>query len=215
MASDSAALLSAESTANAYQQMEDYLTIRAPFNGRLSSRMIDPGDFVSNGGNQILFVLENPARLRLRVHVPEAHVENNLVDKEMIFSVDAIPNKTFRAILSRKSGSINRETRTELWEYEFDNLSAELKPGMYATTHLHLTRPGKSFVVPFPAVVTSMERKFVIRIKDDVAEWIDVREGFSLENGKEIFGSLQEGDIILARGSEELKPGTRVLYKTD
>ncbi|MEX0980846.1 MAG: hypothetical protein WDZ47_02035, partial [Bacteroidales bacterium] len=115
----------------------------------------------------------------------------------------------------RKSGSINRETRTELWEYEYDNSAGDLKPGMYATTNLLLTRQEESFVVPYPAVVTSMERKFVIRANNGEAEWVDVHEGISLENGKEIFGNLEAGDTLLSRGREELKPGSPVKIKTE
>lgn len=215
MLSDSAALVSAEATADAYKQLQDYLTIRAPFNGRVTHRSIDVGDFVGNSGKQAMFILQNAARLRLRVHVPESHVENIPSEEDLKFSVSAAAGKTFQAKLTRKSGSINRETRTELWEYEYDNSASDLKPGMYATTQLQLTRPEESFVVPFPAVVTSMERKFVIRVTNGVAEWVDVREGISLENGKEIFGNLKEGDTLLSRGSEELKPGSPVKIKTE
>ncbi|MEX0985942.1 MAG: efflux RND transporter periplasmic adaptor subunit, partial [Bacteroidales bacterium] len=208
MLSDSAALISAEATVDAYKQMQDYLTIRAPFNGTITARFTDVGHYVGNAGDQALFVLENPSRLRLRVHVPESHVENIPSEDNLKFIVDAVDGKTFQAKLTRKSGSINRETRTEIWEYEYDNSAGDLKPGMYSTTNLLLTRPDESFVVPFPAVVTSMERKFVIRVNNDVAEWVDVQEGISMEYGKEIFGNLNPGDTLLSRGSEEIKPGS-------
>ncbi|MEX2371995.1 MAG: efflux RND transporter periplasmic adaptor subunit [Bacteroidales bacterium] len=208
MLSDSAALISAEATVDAYKQMQEYLTIRAPFNGTITARFTDPGHFVGNAGDQALFVLENPSRLRLRVHVPESHVENIPSEDNLKFIVDAVTGKTFQATLTRKSGSINRETRTEIWEYAYDNSAGDLKPGMYATANLHLTRPEESFVVPFPAVVTSMERKFVIRVNNDLAEWVDVQEGISMEHGKEIFGNLNPGDTLLSRGSEEIKPGS-------
>ncbi|WP_372950456.1 efflux RND transporter periplasmic adaptor subunit [Mariniphaga sp.] len=215
MLSDSAALISAEATAEAYKQMQDYLTIRAPFNGIITARFTDVGHFVGKSGEQALFILENPSRLRLRVHVPESHVENIPSADNLKFTVDAAAGKTFRAKLSRKSGSINRETRTELWEYEYDNSAGDLKPGMYATANLLLTRSEESFVVPFPAVVTSMERKFVIRVNNGVAEWVDVQEGISLASGKEIFGNLKEGDTLLSRGSEELKSGSPVKIKNE
>ncbi len=215
MLSDSAALVSAEAMADAYKQLQEYLTIRAPFNGRVTHRSIDVGDFVGNSGKLALFILQNPSRLRLRVHVPESQVDNNPSEEDLKFAVNAAAGKTFHAKLSRKSGSINRETRTELWEYEYDNSAGDLKPGMYATTQLQLKRPEESFVVPFPAVVTSMERKFVIRVTSGVAEWVDVHEGISLENGKEIFGNLKEGDTLLSRGSEELKPGSPVNVKIE
>ncbi len=75
---------------------------------------------------------------------------------------------------------------------------------------LNLSRAAESFVVPSTAVVTTLEKKFVIRINHDKAEWVDVTEGISQEMGLEIFGNLQEGDILLTRGTDELKQGTTV-----
>lgn len=213
MLADSAALNSAKSTERAFKQLQEYLTIRAPFAGVVTSRFINQGDFVGNAGKSAMFILEYPEKLRLRVYVPEANVGNIPANDTLQFTVDAMVNKKFPAKLSRKSGSINRETRTELWEYEYDNKSGELKSGMYTTVKLNLNRPADTFVVPFSAMVTSLEKRFVIRINNGEAEWVDVREGISTKNGKEIFGDLQEGDTILARGSEEIKPGTKLNIK--
>ncbi|MGC9354193.1 MAG: efflux RND transporter periplasmic adaptor subunit, partial [Mariniphaga sp.] len=69
--------------------------------------------------------------------------------------------------------------------------------------------------VPLPAVVTSMEKKFVVRINNGKAEWVDVREGIGMENGKEVFGNLQEGDTLLLRGTDEIKSGTKVKIKLE
>ncbi|MBR9998949.1 MAG: efflux RND transporter periplasmic adaptor subunit, partial [Cyclobacteriaceae bacterium] len=126
------------------------------------------------------------------------------------FTTESVADKVFSAKLARKSGRIDQETRTELWEYEFNNNTADLMPGMYAVAQLNLNRPSRSFVVPYSTVVTSLEKKFVIRISDNRAEWAEVREGIPLENGIEIFGDLNEGDVLLTTGSEEIKPGTAI-----
>jgi membrane fusion protein, multidrug efflux system len=210
---DSAALASAQSSTKVFRQLQEYLTIRAPFDGIVTSRTVNPGDLVGQAGKPAMFLIENPKRLRLRVFVPETHV-GNLPDSDTLsFAVDALVNKTYQAVLSRKSGSISRETRTETWEYEIDNANGELKPGMYTTVDLNLNRPASSFVVPAPAVVTSLEKKFIIRIKNGQTEWVDVRDGITMKEGKEIFGSLAEGDTILARGSDEIKPGKELKIK--
>ena len=213
MKADSAAMISAQSASQAYQQLQEYLIIRAPFDGIVTRRTVNPGDLVGKAGKSALFIVENPKKLRLRVYVPETHV-GNLPDSDTLsFSVDALVNKTYKARLSRKSGSISRETRTETWEYEFDNTGGELKPGMYTTVKLNLKRPAGSFVVPFSAVVTTLEKKFVIRINNGQTEWVDIRDGISIKDGKEIFGDLSEGDTILVRGSDEIKPETKLKVK--
>jgi RND family efflux transporter MFP subunit len=208
MLADSAAIVSAKSASQAYKQLQDYLTVRAPFDGIVTGRSVNPGDLAGGSGRKVLFTIERPDRLRLRVHVPESYVNHIPHDEPLAFTTNAVVNKSFEAKLSRKSGSISPETRTELWEYEYENKTGELKPGMYAMAQLNLSRQDSSFVVPYAAVVTSLERKFVVRIKNNQVEWVDVSQGISLDNGVEIFGELDEGDTLLSRGSEEIKPGT-------
>jgi hypothetical protein len=64
-------------------------------------------------------------------------------------------------------------------------------------------------------VVTSLEKKFVVRIRNYRVEWVDISQGISLDNGVEIFGELNEGDTLLSRGSEEIKPGTTLQLMID
>lgn len=207
---DSAATVSAKAAAQAFRQLYSYLTIRSPFDGIITKRTIDPGDYVGQPGSNPLFIVEKPEILRLRVYVPETFV-NSIPSSEMIpFTTESVVGQQFSAKLARKSGSIDPATRTELWEYEYDNSQMNLKPGMYAIANLQLHRPESTFVVPHAAVATTLERKFVIRIRNSEVEWVDVRQGIADENGMEIFGNLQEGDTILMRATDELKSGSMV-----
>lgn len=209
MQADSAALAAASSLAQVYKQLQSYLVIRAPFAGIITKRVVDPGDLVGKGAEQsLLFVLEQTNPLRLKIPVPESFINNIPEGQSLSFSTDAAYNQLFSAKLSRKAGSIDPATRTEMWEYLFDNRAGLLKPGMYCIAQLALKRPSPSFVVPFSAVVTTLEKRFVVRSRNGVAEWVEVRQGISLETGLEIFADLQEGDTLLVRGTEEIKAGT-------
>ncbi|MBR9998535.1 MAG: efflux RND transporter periplasmic adaptor subunit, partial [Cyclobacteriaceae bacterium] len=90
MLADSAALLSARSTAEAYQQLQAYLTIRAPFNGIITSRSVDPGDLVGSAGKIPLMTIERPEILRLRIFVPESYVNNVPADVMITFTTESV-----------------------------------------------------------------------------------------------------------------------------
>ncbi|EKB48513.1 efflux RND transporter periplasmic adaptor subunit [Cecembia lonarensis] len=212
---DSAFLQAAKLMAQSYREQQDYLNIRAPFDGIITSRDVDAGDFVNQNQNRTMLTLERPDRLRLRVHVPEAYVQTAPDSEILSFTTDGLSNRAFEAKLARKSGSINPQTRTEIWEYEFDNKEGVLKPGMYAMVALLLNRAEDSFVVPAAAVATTLEKKFVIRVKDGIMEWVDVRTGISKNSKTEIFGELNTGDILLSRASDELKQGQKIEYTVD
>lgn len=208
---DSASYEAARQLAQSYKQVAGYLVLQAPFDGVVTARQADRGTMVGN--NQSILTLQHNQTLRLRIAVPELYTAASTGLKEVPFRVDAYPDKLFTALLTRKSGSIDPLTRTELWEYSFNNAQGELKAGSFAYVKLGLQRNGNSFLVPATAIATTQERKFVIRIKDAKAEWVDVRQGMSTDKGIEIFGHLANKDTIVIRATDERKPGSNAFWK--
>lgn len=145
--------------------------------------------------------------------MPELYVSAGDNTNTISFRVQSNPNRSFTATLARKSGSIDPKSRTETWEYRFLNPGNELKAGSFAYVNLKLERSASSFVVPPSAIATNQERKFVIAVKNGLAEWIAVRQGMSTENGIEIFGSSQEGDTLVQRATDERKAGSTGYWK--
>ena len=84
---------------------------------------------------------------------------------------------------------------------------------MFANATLNLGREERSFLVPSSAIATNLERRFVIRLREGKAEWIDVKNGFNQNDRIEIFGALQEGDLLLNNATDEIKPGTKLSPK--
>jgi RND family efflux transporter MFP subunit len=209
---DSASYRAARQLARSYSQVAGLLVLRAPFDGIITARNADRGALVGN--NQVVLTVQNNRTLRLRIAVPELYNASNTATKQATFRVDAFPEKLFTATLSRKSGTIDPTTRTEQWEYIFNNKNGELKAGSFAYVKLDMQRAGNSFVVMPTAIATNQERRFVIRVKDGKAEWVDVRQGMSTEKGIEIFGNLSNGDTLVARATDERKPGSTAYWKT-
>jgi membrane fusion protein (multidrug efflux system) len=211
MFSDSATYEAARSGTNGYSQLKNYLVIRAAFDGVITQRNVDPGTLVGNDQKPMI-VLENVNKLRLRVAVPEAYTSAIPESTSIFFTVDAQPSKKYSATLARKSNQIDEKTRTELWEFEVSNKEKELKSGMYGNATFSLRRDHPTFVVPYSAVVTTLEKRFIIRVRDGKTEWVDVRNGISTSEKVEIFGDLQEGNLFLVKASDEIKEGTALSH---
>ncbi len=211
MMADSSEYDAAMFAAASYRQIGDYLAIVAPANGIITKRNIDVGSFVGNANEKPLFELDNNSTLRLRVAIPEIYTGATLLNNSGDLTTPSLPDEKFKTQLARKAGSIDNETRSEIWEFEVPNSGHQLLPGSYADVKLHFVRPQKSFVVPASAVVTTLERKFVIKVSDGTTKWIDVRAGFNIGDKQEIFGDLNEGDTLILKSSEELKEGKKVI----
>lgn len=200
-------------SAASYRQMGRYLAIVAPYSGIITKRNIDQGSFVGNPAEQPLFELEENSTLRLKVAVPEAYTGAVLMGNSGDLTTRSFPDKKFQAKLVRKAGSIDNATRSEVWEFEISNPGRELKAGSYADVKLHLLRSQPSLLVPASAIVSTLERKFVIKVVNNTTEWVDVRTGFNMGDKQEVFGDLQAGDTVVLKGNEELKAETKVAIK--
>jgi hypothetical protein len=81
---------------------------------------------------------------------------------------------------------------------------------MFAEVQWPVSRAQASLFVPRTAVVRTSERQFVVRVRNGVAEWVDVRRGELNGDAIEVFGDLREGDTVIRRGNDEIRPGTKI-----
>ncbi|SHM15569.1 efflux RND transporter periplasmic adaptor subunit [Chitinophaga sp. CF418] len=213
MMADSSAYVAAEKQSQAYRDVSGYLHITAPFNGIITARKVNAGAFT--GTNTPLLTIQDLHLLRLRAAVPEIYTGAARAAGSIDFRVDAYPLERFAAKLTRKSGAIDPATRTELWEFEVPNSEGKLKAGAFAYVKIALQRDMPSVIVPATAITTTQERKFVIRVRQDKAEWVDIRQGLTTDKGTEIFAGIQPGDTLLMKATDERKPGSTAFWKVN
>ncbi len=192
-------------------ETQNYLQIRAPFNGVITSRNVNPGAYVGpagKGSELPLFNLQEQKKLRLVLSVPEAYTEYLSHKNEVSFSVRSLRGREFKAMIKRLSGSIDNRLRSQRVEMDVMNEDKKLLPGMVAEVNLPLPSNDSTFIVPKTAVVNSTESIFVIRVVDKKAEWVPVKMGRDANGFIEIYGKLNEGDQLLISSSDEIRNGT-------
>ncbi len=206
------AVASMEASVAAIGALEEFLVVKAPFAGMITARMAHPGTLAGSEGaaGRPLFRLEQVQRLRLVVAVPEAHARSVRAGATLRFTVAAFPGRAFTGVVARPAFSIDRDTRTMPVELDVANASKELTPGMYAEVSWPLSRGGESLFVPPGAVKSTTERTFVVRVRNGKAEWVNVKRGALDGELMEVMGDLAPGDLVLKRGTDEVRPGTAV-----
>jgi membrane fusion protein, multidrug efflux system len=207
----------ARAAARSAQTTESYLRIVAPFDGVVTERNAHKGSLAGPAGAaaaQPVLRLQQISRLRLLVPVPEAEVSAVRAGTKVNFTVPAFPGETFTGTVARVGNSVDPQTRTMPVELDVNNSSRRLAPGMFPQVVWPTSRPRPSLLVPPSAVAVTTERTFVVRVREGVAEWVDVKRGASInQQGTdlvEIFGDLSPGDQVALRGTDELRAGTRV-----
>jgi membrane fusion protein (multidrug efflux system) len=191
------------------RDIEAYLQVRAPFDGVVTERSAHVGSLVSPSSGPIVR-MQQVSPLRLVAPIPEAYVASVRVGQPIQFTVAAFPGETFTGKLARTARALDVKTRTMAAELDVANGNGRLAPGMFAEVQWLARRSAPSLFVPRTAVATTTERSFVIRVRDGVAEWVDVRRGATIDNLLEVIGDLKPGDQVAVRATDEVRAGTRV-----
>jgi membrane fusion protein, multidrug efflux system len=200
----------------ALRQLEQYLAVTAPFDGIITRRDVHPGALVgpqsTDKGGPMLRI-EQVTKLRLTVAVPESYVGEINEAASASFTVRAWPGQKFQGVTKRVAHSIDTNTRTMAVELDVDNSDGRLAPGMFADVAWPVTKKGAALFLPPSAFVVTTEKTFVVRVIDGVVEQVSVQRGVSADDLIEVLGDLHQGDLVAKRGSEEMRPGTRLQFK--
>lgn len=199
----------ARQAARSVRDVETYLQITAPFDGVVTERAAHVGSLVSPSSGPIVR-MQQVSPLRLVAAIPETYVAGVSVGQTIEFTLTTFPGETFTGKLARLARALDPKTRTMAVELDINNAAGRLAPGMFAEIRWPARRSGPSLLVPRSAVATTTERTFVVRVRDGVTEWVDVKRGGAMKDLVEVFGNLNAGDQVAVRATDELRSGTKV-----
>lgn len=204
----------AQQALEAIAETEAYLRVRAPFDGVVTERNVHPGALVGPAGAPgvavPMFRIETLHRLRVVVPVPETYAAGVPEGTKVDFTVATFPGRTFGGTIARIAHAVDEKTRTMPVELEAANAKGELSPGTFTDVLWPVRRSYPTLFVPTSSVANTLERVFVVRVRDGKSEWVDVKTGATVDKMTEVFGDLHEGDLVAVRGTDELRPGTSV-----
>ena len=193
------------------QALEDFKFLRAPFDGIVTSRSTDIGDYIGANSGQKLFVVDREDPLRVYVSVPENFAKQVQVGTKADLSLDEFPGRLFPATVVTTSDAINPSNRTQLVELQVPNPSYELWPGAYTEVHFHLSSPGNTLFIPANALLFQREGPTVGVVQSDgTVEIRKVQIAQDLGSQLEIIKGLSPTDQIIVNPSDSLSTGMLV-----
>ena len=162
------AIASAEARRKAAEARLEDLIIRAPFDGRLGTRSVSLGAYVSPGTR--ITTLDDLSRVRLDFSVPE-NVLAHLQAGQPVRAVSAaFGERVFEGRVALIDPRVDPVTRAVRLTAEFHNSDEALKPGMFLAVTLEVTNKENAVVVPEEAIVSEGLRHLVFVVKDNVIE---------------------------------------------
>jgi len=223
-----AALKAAEADAGAAKTMVDaaqkkyeqsqimigYGTLKAPFDGVVSQRNLDPGELVNSGlQKKPLFIIIHPQKVRIRTAIPERDVSWVDVGDKAQFKCDGLREGKIAGHITRLAGSLDSKTRTMLVEMEIDNKEGDLLPGMFGLLTITLDHRPNRIVVPASTLhqgEPGQDPVVYVVGADDTVSHVPVTVG--LDDGKriEIIKGLSGEEQIVTGMLGRLFPGQKV-----
>ena len=207
---------SARARAALLEAQIDHASIKAPYDGVVAQRWIDPGAYLRTGDPVLRLV--RTEGLRVEFKIPEGDIGLVDVGDPLSFDARGLEGQTFHGAVARTSGEVSSSDRSLLVEARLDEtgqLPAALKPGMYAQVHVVVERLAGATIVPAAAVVERISadgarRTGVYVLREDRAHFVDVElRGRSGERAA-VEGALSVRDLVLVRGHRELSDATAV-----
>jgi len=158
-----------------FEALQKFKKIVAPFDGVITSRAINVGDYVDQGhgnmgasGNATeLFSVADTHAMRLFVSVPEVFA--SILKPELVADVvvPQYPERHFTAKYLTTAKGFDTNTRTVVTEFIIDNDDAALWPGSYATVKLTAPADPHILTVPTSSLVFEEEGLQVATVTSD------------------------------------------------
>ncbi len=172
--------------------------IKSPMDGIITSRPVRIGDTLRKG--TVVATMVNPEELYVDAKIDEADIARVKVDQEVVITMDAYPNKSFRGRVKSISPVVlgkRLEARTFKVKVEFIEKPSTLKQGMSADIEVITDRLNNVLVVPTQSVIEQDGQRFVFLVSDNKAKLKKVKTGLFNWNYMEIKEGLKEGDLVV------------------
>jgi membrane fusion protein (multidrug efflux system) len=205
------AVASAEAQKKAAEaRLEDQI-IRAPFAGRVGTRSVSLGAYVSPGTR--ITSLDDLSRVRLDFAVPE-RLLGRLEEGQTVNAISAAyAGRVFKGSVTTIDPRVEQATRTVRLMAEFDNPDEALRPGMFLSVTLEVTTKNDAVLIPEEAIVSEGLRQIVYPVKDNKVERRVIKIG-QRQNGKaEVVEGLEPGETIVILGVQRVRPGAEVVAR--
>ena len=178
------------------------ITIYAPIAGTVVQRKIGPGQYVSAGASDPVFVIGDLSTVWLTAFVRESDAAQVSVGQDISVNVMALPGRPLTAKINYVAAAIDSNTRRLLVRATIDNKDGSLKPEMFANVTIYSAGDRAAPAVPKQALIYEGDqvRVWVAR-EDKSVELRQIKIGLINGNLVEVTSNLKPGEQIVVKGS--------------
>jgi RND family efflux transporter MFP subunit len=188
-------------------------TIRSPIDGVIEDRQITGGETISTSTE--LFYIVDSENLVAYLRRPQREMQMVEKAKEVTFTTDAAPDRTFTAnidvfspVVDQASGSFRIRIRVRKEDTKI------LRPGMFIKSEILTEDERRALMVPKAAVINELEKSIVYAVRDNIAHRLVLDPGLEMRTFVECKNlgdeGLAAGDLVVISGQQDLRDKAEV-----
>jgi RND family efflux transporter MFP subunit len=191
------------------QKNLDNTVVKAPYDGVVSERQVNPGDVVAPGAPLVTVV--DPSTMRLEGSVPADQLGAIRLGAPVSFTVTGYPGRTFTGTISNIYPSADPGTRQVRLFARIPNAGRDLVAGLFANGRVASTSH-TALVAPLTAVDQRGLKPTVTRVRGGKTEVVEVALGTRDDATEhvELTSGVAAGDTLLVGAAAGITPGTPV-----
>ena len=200
-------ILSARARLSQAEERLKRTRILAPFDGVVSERWLQAGEWAGNGDAIVRLVSVD--NLEIETHIPADSLKLVTVGTPLAYTDGKIAGTGTVRTLVPVGGDVSR-----LYELRISVSDPSLSAGNLLRVAVPTAHPRDAVMVPRDALVLRREGIYVFRVNEEsVAERVAVQTGIAESDHIEVIGGIRERDRVVIRGGENLFPGMTVQVK--
>ncbi len=201
----------AEADLRRVQALRGYEVLRAPFDGVVTARYVDPGALTNATATGAPVVdVSDSTRVRILVNVGQDAAPFVRLGDQGAFTLDQHPGVRMRASVRRVADALDVRSRTMLVELWPDgDPPVRLVPGLFVHVELSVRIPPLP-AVPAEALVSRGERLQVAVVRERKLHFLDVEPGSNDGRMVQIRRGLEGGEVVALSPPSDLGEGAPV-----
>ncbi len=187
--------------------------ITTPISGIVTARYVNIGTTVIGAPQSTAIAnVVDISKLKVKVNVAEKDVFKLTVNDKVNVSTDVFPNIEFTGVITNISAK-GDDAHTYPVEVMLNNSKKQLKAGMFGRVTFSPKSSATALIVPREAVIGSLKDAKIYIVQNNVAKLRDVTIGGEYGTDVEVLSGLQQGEIVVVNGQNNLKDNATVIIR--
>ena len=183
--------------------------VRAPFDGIVTQRNVDPGALASPGTPLVQVSELDPAYVN--VGVPDDDLQYVRSGSDAAVRVDAVGGRVWHGRVDHLNAAAGAGTLTYLARIPLSNADMTLKAGMVANVTFVAARNTGVLIVPRGAIASTDSGTAVYVVADGKAKLRPVTVGLQTQDEAQVRGSgVEQGTVVITERPDALQDGSPV-----